>query len=173
MAGAAVAQIVLTVPDGHLGGTFVETPGRIGPWQAGNGDLYFIMEPSETDNRFMMMKSADGGKTWREVDGANRPETGDLESVDSRQVGDSIHIIHQVTHSVRYHVFNTSDHPNEPDRWSVRDEVAATATAIAQMATRGSAGWQPGHGFPRRPFVYGQPFAGRPMGTCDRVGSGR
>ncbi|WP_213271341.1 hypothetical protein [Hyphomonas sp.] len=135
VAGAAVAQIVLTVPDGHLGGTFVETPGRIGPWQAGNGDLYFIMEPSETDNRFMMMKSADGGKTWREVDGANRPETGDLESVDSRQVGDSIHIIHQVTHSVRYHVFNTSDHPNEPDRWSVRDEVAATATAIAQMAT--------------------------------------
>ena len=38
----------LTIPPGHIGGTFVETPGRIGPWQAHNGDLYFIMEPAET-----------------------------------------------------------------------------------------------------------------------------
>lgn len=135
VAGASVAQIGLTIPAGHLGGTFVETPGRIGPWQASNGDLYFIMEPSETDNRFMMMKSADGGQTWSEVDGDNRPETGDLESVDSRQVRDAIHIIHQVTHSVRYHSFNTSDHPTQPDQWVVRDEIAARATAIAQMAT--------------------------------------
>lgn len=135
LAGAPVAKVRLGLPQGHLGGTFVETPGRIGPWQASNGDLYFIMEPSETDNLFMMMKSADGGKTWSEAGAGNRPETGDLESVDSRQVGDTIHILHQVTHSVRYHRFNTSDHPARPDQWAVRDEVAAEATAIAQMAT--------------------------------------
>ena len=64
----------LTIPPGHVGGTFVETPGRIGPWQARNGDLYFIMEPAETDNVFMMIKSTDNGATWREVDGANRPK---------------------------------------------------------------------------------------------------
>lgn len=134
-ARSAIARISLAVPPGHLGGTFVETPGRIGPWQTRNGDLYFIMEPSETDNKFMMMKSSDGGASWREVDGANRPRTNDLESVDSRMTGDSIHIIHQVTRSVRYHVFRTSDHPTHPDTWAWTDEVAARADAIAQTAT--------------------------------------
>lgn len=133
--GGAIARVTLTVPPGHLGGTFVETPGRIGPWQATNGDLYFIMEPAETDNKFMMMKSSDGGRSWQEMDGASRPETGDLESVDSRQVGDRIHIVHQVTRSVRYHLFRTSDHPTHPDSWELRDEVAARAEARAQTAS--------------------------------------
>ncbi len=128
-------SLTLAVPDGHLGGTFVETPGRIGPWQAANGDLYFIMEPTETTNLFMMVKSGDGGRTWREVDGANRPSTGDLESVDARMVGDTIHIVHQVTESVRYHAFHTSSHSERGDSWAVRDELAATDTAVAQMAT--------------------------------------
>jgi hypothetical protein len=125
----------LTIPAGHVGGTFVENPGRIGPWHAANGDLYFIMEPAETDNLFMMIKSADNGRTWREVDAANRPETNDLESVDTRQVGDTIHILHQVTSSSRYHAFRTSDHPTHPDTWAVRDEVAGRVEAIAQTAT--------------------------------------
>jgi len=133
--GGAVANVTLAIPPGHLGGTYVENPGRIGPWQAANGDLYFIMEPTETDNDFMMMKSSDGGRSWREVDAANRPQTNDLESVDSRQLGDRIHIIHQVTEGVHYHVFRTSDHPTHPDSWELRDEVAAQAEAIAQTAT--------------------------------------
>jgi hypothetical protein len=125
----------LTIPPRHVGGTFVETPGRIGPWQARNGDLYFIMEPAETDNVFMMIKSTDKGVTWREVDGAKRPGTNDLESVDARQVGDTIHIIHQITNSTRYHAFRTSDHPAHPDTWGVRDEPAATVSSVAQSAT--------------------------------------
>jgi hypothetical protein len=124
----------LAIPPGHVGGTFVETPGRIGPWQASNGDLYFIMEPAETSNLFMMIKSTDNGRTWREVDGANRPRTGDLEAVDGRQVGDTIHIIHQVTRSSRYHAFRTSDHPTQPDTWGVRDEMIGSAVAVAQAA---------------------------------------
>jgi hypothetical protein len=125
----------LTIPPGHVGGTFVETPGGIGPWQARNGDLYFIMEPAETDNVFMMIKSADNGVTWREVDAANRPVTNDLESVDGRQVGDTIQIVHQVTGSTRHHAFRTSDHPTRPDTWGVRDEVVATVPSVAQAAT--------------------------------------
>jgi hypothetical protein len=124
----------LTIPPGHVGGTFVENPGRIGPWHAANGDLYFIMEPTETDNVFMMIKSTDNGRTWREVDAAHRPETNDLESVDTRQVGDTIHILHQVTRSSRYHAFRTSDHPTHPDTWAVRDEIAGEVAAIAQTA---------------------------------------
>lgn len=135
LANAPVASVTLAIPSDHLGGTFVETPGRIGPWQAKNGDLYFIMEPAESDNRFMMVKSMDGGRSWHEVDGANRPETGDLEAVEGRQVDDTIHIVHQITESVRYHAFNTSDHPSHPDSWVVRDELAAEDEALSQMAT--------------------------------------
>ncbi len=125
----------LAIPPRHVGGTFVENPGRIGPFKASNGDLYFIMEPTETDNLFLMIKSTDGGSTWREVDAANRPKTNDLESVDARQIGDTIHIIHQVTRSTRYHSFRTSDHPTQPDSWAVRDELAASADSVAQAAT--------------------------------------
>ena len=129
------ARIVLEVPDEHLGGTYVETPGRIGPWRAQNGDLYFIMEPAETDNLFMMVKSEDGGRSWREVDALNRPQTGDLESVEGRQIGDTIHIIHQITEASVYHVFQTSDHADQPDQWVVTDELAVTAEAVAQMSS--------------------------------------
>jgi hypothetical protein len=93
------------------------------------------MEPTETYNVFMMIKSSDNGKTWREVDAANRPVTGDLESVDSRLVGNTIHIIHQVTESSRYHTFRTSDHPTHPDTWAIRDELAGSVDAIAQTAS--------------------------------------
>jgi hypothetical protein len=83
----------------------------------------------------MMIKSTDSGITWREIDGANRPRTNDLESVDARLAGDTIHIVHQVTRSVRYHSFRTSDHPSRPDSWAVRDESVASATSAAQAAT--------------------------------------
>lgn len=125
----------LSVPPGHVGGTFIENPGRIGPWQASNGDLYFMMEPAETENVFMMIKSTDNGRTWNEVDGENRPETNDLESVDSRLTGNTIHIIHQVTRSTVYHTFRTSDHPTHPDTWAIRDELAGAVNAVAQTAS--------------------------------------
>jgi hypothetical protein len=128
-------RLRLAVPPRHVGGTYVEAPGRIGPWRASNGDLYFVMEPTETDNVFLMVKSTDEGRSWREVDGAHRPQTDDLESVDARLVGDTIHIVHQVTRSVRYHSFRTSDHPTQPDTWAVRDELAATTNSVAQAAT--------------------------------------
>lgn len=130
-----IPSVTLDVSAGHLGGTFVETPGRVGPWQARNGDLYFIMEPAESDNLFMMVKSSDGGESWREVDGVGRPMTGDLESVDARVVGDTVHIVHQVSESVRYHAFRTSDHPTQPDTWAVTDELATAVTAVSQMAS--------------------------------------
>jgi hypothetical protein len=68
------------------------------------------------------------------VDGANRPRTNDLESVDTRLAGDTIHIIHQVTRSTVYHAFRTSDHLNRADSWAVRDELAGSADSVAQAA---------------------------------------
>ncbi|GAC13929.1 hypothetical protein [Aliiglaciecola lipolytica] len=118
--------VTVNVPAGHLGGTFVETPVRIGPWEAANGDLYFLMEPSETDNMMMTVKSTDGGKTWRELDGTNRPQTGDLEGVSSTHDDYKIHTLHQTSDHVFYHVFRTSDHPTHPDTWAITDEKLAS-----------------------------------------------
>lgn len=139
---ATVANPIVTVevPDGHLGGTFVETPVRVGPWEASNGDLYFLMEPSETDNMMMMVKSEDGGKSWFEADGENRPETGDLEGVAQTIAGDHIHTLHQTSDHVFHHVFRTSDHPDKPDTWALTDERLASPveppTQVADLAVR-------------------------------------
>ncbi|HKJ66411.1 MAG TPA: exo-alpha-sialidase [bacterium] len=132
--------VTLSIPEGHLGGTFVETPGRIGPWEASNGDLYFIMEPTETDNVLMVVKSTDRGATWREVDGANRPAADDLEgfATDVRQ--GTIHMLHQQSDAVWYHSFRTSDHPADPDRWDIRDELVTEPgeppTQVASLVVR-------------------------------------
>lgn len=140
LAADATASVTLAVPYGHVGGTFAETPMRLGPWQADNGDLYFLMEPSETWNRLMTVKSSDHGRSWREVDGANRPKTGDLEGFASVLAGDRIHMLHQTSDDVWYHVFNTADHADSPDTWAVRDERLASPgeppTQVADIAVR-------------------------------------
>ncbi len=137
---SAMPELSFTAPPGHLGGTFVETPGRIGPWQAGNGDLYFIMEPTETDNVLMMVRSADGGATWVEVDGTNRPAADDLEGVASAYAEGVIHILHQTSDQVWYHAFHTSDDPAQPDAWGITDERVAAPeeppTQVASIAVR-------------------------------------
>lgn len=133
-------NLTLAVPAGHLGGTFVETPGPIGPWQASNGDLYFTIEPSETTNMMMMVKSSDGGRSWREVDGAHRPRTGDLEGVAAAFAGDTVHVLHQTSDDVWHHAFHTSDHPTRPDTWAIRDARLASPmeppTQVAALAAR-------------------------------------
>ncbi|HEY7886356.1 MAG TPA: hypothetical protein VIC08_15525 [Cellvibrionaceae bacterium] len=140
LTAAHSASVTLNVADGHLGGTFVETPMRIGPWEASNGDLYFLMEPSETWNKLMTVKSTDGGKSWREMDGKHRPDTGDLEGFASVLIDDKIHMLHQTSDDVWYHVFRTSDHPEQPDSWAIRDEHLASPveppTQVADIAVR-------------------------------------
>jgi hypothetical protein len=116
-------MITLTIPDGHLGGTFVETPGRLGPWEASNGDMYFIMEPTEINNVLMVVKSTDRGVSWREADGENRPVADDLEGFATDLHESTIHMLHQQSEAVWYHSFHTSDHPDSPDTWAVRDEL--------------------------------------------------
>jgi len=140
LSAAEFPEVTLEVPQGLLGGTFVETPMRIGPWQASNGDLYFLMEPAETDNVLMTVRSTDGGATWTEMDGANRPATGDLEGFASRMADNRIHMLHQTSDHVFYHVFRTSDHPEQPNTWAIRDERLASPqeppTQVADIAVR-------------------------------------
>lgn len=129
------------VPVGHLGGTFVETPARIGPYESSKGELYFIMEPTETDNYFMMVKSIDGGESWFEVDAENRPHISDLEGVGSVRSEDGIiHIVHQISEGVYHHAFATSDHSEPKDRWMVNSHLITAheepPTQVADVTLR-------------------------------------
>ncbi len=111
-------EFTVNVPTRHLGGTFVETPARIGPFENSQGHLYFIMEPTETDNRFMMLKSTDYGDSWFEVDAENRPAAGDLEGVGAVMSPEGIiHIVHQKGRDVYYHAFATTDNRKFNDHW--------------------------------------------------------
>ncbi len=122
-----VPVFTVHVPKQHLGGTFVETPARIGPYENSKGELYFIMEPTETDNVFMMLKSADGGQAWFEVGEGSRPAISDLEGVGSVMSDDGIiHIVHQISEAVYYHAFATSDHSSTKDQWVVDSRLITT-----------------------------------------------
>jgi len=112
--------VTVRVPANHLGGTYVETPGSIGPWQAESGELFFIMEPTETDNRFMVVKSVDGGQSWHEADGLNRPPAGDLEAVDAALRDGILHMLHYED-VVWYHSFRVG----EDEGWKVVSELVA------------------------------------------------
>jgi len=134
-------EFLVNVPKGHLGGTFVETPAHIGPYENSKGELYFIMEPTETDNVFMMVKSTDGGQSWFEVDAENRPQISDLEGLGSVMSKDGIiHIVHQISEGVYHHAFATSDHPDSKDRWVVDSRLITSheepPTQTADIALR-------------------------------------
>ncbi len=131
----------VSVPEKHVGGTFVETPGRIGPYENAKGELYFIMEPTETGNIFMMIKSDDSGTTWSEIDGKNRPKADDLEGVSSAMSSDGvIHIIHQTSDFTYYHAFATSDNEKVKEGWIVTDvvieEIAKPDVQTADIVVR-------------------------------------
>ncbi|MFB6230152.1 MAG: exo-alpha-sialidase [Salinibacter sp.] len=126
LAADTFPTVTTTVPPRLLGGTYPETPSRLGPWEASDGSLYFLMEPAESYNKLMTVKSEDGGQTWREVDGAHRPATGDLEGFASAMHEGTIHMLHQIGDGVLHHSFHTSDHSTDPDTWAVRDDTVAT-----------------------------------------------
>ena len=121
---AAPAVVTLFHPPGLIGGCYVESPSRIGPYADSNGNLYYVTEPTEFNNRMMMLKSTDGGATWLEVDAAGHPLKPDLEGVDIRQVGDTLHIAHAKSGEILYNVFNMSGASTSPDTWVIVDETA-------------------------------------------------
>ena len=114
-------RVTLTETAGYIGGTYVEHPNRLGPYIDGNGNLYTVIEHSTTANNVCMIKSTDGGDTWREMDAAGRPTQTDVEGLDIIQDGDTLHLLHVKT-AVYYHSFTTSDHSTTPDEWVTIDE---------------------------------------------------
>jgi len=151
--GGGPIVVKATAASAHLGGTFVETPGRLGPYQSEQGHLYFFMEPSETDNRFMAVKSTDYGNSWREVDGAARPKADDLEGVASVRKGSTIHLLHQISEEVFYHAFDLSGSGS----WLVTDQSIATleepSTQFVDVTARSDGSLVTLYGGARRLFL--------------------
>lgn len=116
----------VNVPDFYIGGCYSETPARAGPIADADGNLYFLMEPAETDNVPIMVKSTDGGRQWTLMDDAGGPTTVDLECHDMFLVGDTIHILQHSTTDVVYHAFLVSTDGSTPDTWSVIDQSIRT-----------------------------------------------
>jgi hypothetical protein len=136
VAGAGPAGVILQIPEDLLGGTYVETPGVLGPWQGEDGTLYFPMEPAETYNVLMMVASTDHGNSWSEVDGANRPVTDDLEGFATAWHDGVIYLLHQISKATYLHAFDTRATPTEATgdpvtadvasgRWVIRDELVS------------------------------------------------
>jgi hypothetical protein len=157
LAGHQSAELRLSAAARHLGGTFIETPTRIGPYQSAAGHLYFFMEPSETDNWFMAVKSDDYGQSWREVDGSNRPSTGDLEGVASARSGSVVHLIHQISREVLYHAFDMDGSGSTEGAWQITDESIATLeeppTQFADLVARSDGSLVTLYGGDRRLFL--------------------
>ncbi len=123
--GNGPATVQLRIPDGLLGGTFVETPGVLGPWQADDGTLYFPMEPAETFNVLMTVRSEDFGASWAEVGGTDRPVTDDLEGFATAMHDRRVYMLHQVSEATYLHAFATTDAASDPDSWVIQDELVA------------------------------------------------
>ena len=117
-----IPKVTLAIPTGLIGGTLVESPGRVGPFKDGNGNLYYLHERAETNNIWLISKSTDGGDTWVDVDTANRPTKGDLESVDAVLENDRLYILHHQNPAVWHHIFRVSTHGTNPDTWELKDE---------------------------------------------------
>jgi RTX calcium-binding nonapeptide repeat (4 copies) len=117
-------KVTLNVPARLLGGTIVETPGRMGPHKDGNGNLYYLMEYSETYPLAALMKSGDGGNTWVPQDVLSPPEKRDWESADILISGTELKVFQQQGQNVFFHTFRTSE-DGTPDTWNIKDEVAA------------------------------------------------
>jgi hypothetical protein len=116
--------ITVSETAGYVGGCMVEAPGRVGPFCDSNGNLYLIIEPSHNTpyNLMSVIKSTDGGDTWREIDGTNRPTTDDLEGVDAVLYDQILHIVHHDGPTVVFHQFHTSAAASNADTWQTTDE---------------------------------------------------
>ncbi len=133
-------QIIVNEPAGQIGGVYAENPGNLGPFEDGNGNKYVVIEPTSSDAVGMMMKSADGGDTWDEVDGAGRPSTTDLEGLHIVQdaTNNRLLVFHHKGDNPRLNIFNTSDH-GTPDEWSTVDE--SIDSAILDAGDQQITGW--------------------------------
>jgi len=123
------------VPNNLVHGVEPEAQGGfVGPIADSNGNLYRLTEEylgpnlavPEFGNHPMIMKSADGGVTWKRMDAANGPGYGvqgsfnDMESawLLKRTGTQSLVVLYEKAESRWWGaVFRTSDHATNPDTW--------------------------------------------------------
>ena len=118
-----IPRITATLAVGHIGGTFIEQPSRVGPFKDGNGNLYYLSEHSNNTNTLLLHKSTDGGDTWVEATATGRPAVTDPEGCAVAQDGDDLLIItRRGDDAVAFHRYRMSSHAS-PDTWNQIDIV--------------------------------------------------
>ena len=138
---AATATWTVTMTDpaatGRIEGIEPEAHGHVPPYRDGNGNLYRVVEefgsPEPDHNTPRMMKSADGGATWVEVDEGSRPTDNDLEGAWFLQSGSVLVFVHTDGRNVSYSEFHTSDATTDPDRWVTRNERGITGLSAGSQ----------------------------------------
>lgn len=118
--------ITLNIPNNLIGGSFVETPKKLGPFTDGNSAIYAIIEAADTNPRLLIEKSTDSGVTWIGKDIANSPSRRDLEAIDAVYAANELFIAHQQTSNVSFHSFRTSSNAS-PDTWNTKNEDIDTS----------------------------------------------
>ncbi len=134
--GGTYTSPTITVSEtaGFLGGTSVESPTK-NMIVASNGDIYFLMEAFDIGgNGVFLMKSTDGGKTWREgATAASRPTTTDLEGCDmmiNPADVDMLCIVIDDSGGQFYFEYLMSTDGTSPDTWQTKDEVITSANTF-------------------------------------------
>jgi hypothetical protein len=125
-------EITVNYPNGYVGGVFSECPKDVIEVD-GNGKLYYVCEASEWEAETIMMASSDDGDTWAIVNRNNRPAEIDLESVDIKKVGTTLHIGMQLNNDPYYCTFNMSDAGSNPDTWQIQEFTKESVTRDDQQ----------------------------------------
>ena len=123
---------------GSVDGVEPESVAHHPPVQDGNGNLYRFVESIKADgNQPRMMKSSDGGATWREVDEAGRPSASDLEGTYQLESSGALYVSVSTGDSVWWNQFNTSDANEKPDQWVASELVddGLNATNMKQFSS--------------------------------------
>lgn len=122
-----VPTITVAETDYYIGGTFAETI-ETAMQVDGNGNIYYWTEVYDTGNgtEAKLLKSTNGGKTWREANATSAPTSTDQEGVSMRinpADTDILCVLTDTTGTLYYHEYRMSTHPTNPDTWAVADEV--------------------------------------------------
>ena len=123
-----IPEITANLAIGHIGGTHIEQPGKLGPVWDGNGNQYTLTEHTNTTPNILLHKSIDGGDTWAQATVTGRPTESDPEGLGifHDPVNDP-HRLHIITRAgddlVLYHRYHMSSHATTPDTWNVIDRT--------------------------------------------------
>jgi hypothetical protein len=124
-------RITLNYENNHIGGTYPESIGNYGPFEASDGDLFTIVEDAELSGNPKLMRRASGSTIWAVVDNAGEPASimDDLECFHVHQVSDTLHCFYSGG-QISYVQINMSTHT-----WGTAETVTTDQANVNQIVS--------------------------------------